>query len=301
MNSDGVVNITGWATESAPAINRNVMRAVDDADMQPDLFQPARRKSAYRPVITASENLKGVLDVDTVKGCELGMSAHPRGGCYGACYAAKTAALYKRDFRASVSRMPCRKAWREVWAKVKAFRASWYRIGTAGDPSHDWDTTLRVCELLASTGKQPVIITKHWLTLSDEQLERFKEVRAVLNTSVSALDSREELAHRLYQLGRISRHGMKSAARVVTCAFGNTEWGRERDIIQAELLKLSPIIDNPLRLSPKDQRVIDGHIVVSRVAGAVGGGKWVSLHSPDVYLGTCTRCPDQCGAEITHQ
>jgi hypothetical protein len=37
----------------------------------------------YRPFLTATENRKGVLDVDTVKGCQMGMHAYPRGGCYG--------------------------------------------------------------------------------------------------------------------------------------------------------------------------------------------------------------------------
>lgn len=39
----------------------------------------------YKPVLTATENLKGVLDVDTVKGCFSGMAAYPGTGCYGAC------------------------------------------------------------------------------------------------------------------------------------------------------------------------------------------------------------------------
>ena len=52
----------------------------------------------YSNVITASVNRKGVLDVDTVKGCALGMLAYPGGGCYGECYARKTATLYGFNF-----------------------------------------------------------------------------------------------------------------------------------------------------------------------------------------------------------
>jgi len=33
----------------------------------------------YLPILTAVENAKGVLDVDTVKGCTQGMNAHPDG------------------------------------------------------------------------------------------------------------------------------------------------------------------------------------------------------------------------------
>ena len=44
----------------------------------------------YRDVLTADVNDKGVLDIDTVKGCTAGMAARD-GGCYGACYAATIA------------------------------------------------------------------------------------------------------------------------------------------------------------------------------------------------------------------
>jgi hypothetical protein len=258
----------------------------------------AEKVLPYKPVLTASENLKGVLDVDTVKGCSSGMAAYPGTGCYGACYAATTAKQYGRDFTVAVSRKPASWSWREVWRTVRDFPANWYRIGTAGDPCHDWQNTVEVCEMLASTGKHPVIITKHWQTIDDTLLQRLLAVRAVINTSVSALDTPQELKHRLKQIERVRAAGLKSVARVVSCNFGATEWGRERAAVQHELLKLSPMIDNPLRIPATDQRVIDGHLVVSRIAAAVGGGKSVSLHKPDVYLGKCVGCEDQCGAHM---
>lgn len=252
----------------------------------------------YLPVLTAAPNRKGVLDVDTVKGCYHGMAAYPGTGCYGACYAATTAKLYGRDFSVSVSRTPAPWSWRQVWRQVRDFNADWYRVGTAGDPCHDWENTVEVCELLASTGKHPVIITKHWQTLDDQQLSRLRAVSAVINTSVSALDTSAELRHRLRQIERIKQAGIKSVARVVTCNFGDTDWARERSYVQDVLLRLSPSIDNPLRIPSNDQRVIDGHLVVDRIAWAVGGGKSISLHDPNVYLGTCAGCSDQCGAHM---
>ena len=74
--------------------------------MQEILFALGRDALPYKPVLTASENLKGVLDVDTVKGCYSGMRAYPVTGCYGACYAATTAKMYGRDFTIAVSRRP---------------------------------------------------------------------------------------------------------------------------------------------------------------------------------------------------
>jgi hypothetical protein len=58
----------------------------------------------YKPVLSAHVNRKGVLDIDTVKGCSLGMGSYPGGGCYGVCYANKVATLYGFNFNKSVSR-----------------------------------------------------------------------------------------------------------------------------------------------------------------------------------------------------
>lgn len=253
-------------------------------------------EAQYRPILTASENRKGVLDVDTVKGCSMGMANYPEGGCYGVCYAATTARQYQRDFSVSVSRRPGIKSFPGVWQKVRDNRANWYRIGTAGDPCHDWENTVSVCERLKTTGKHPVIITKHWIPIPDELMSVLRSVNAVVNTSVSALDTRDELKYRLSQFERVGLEGIKSVVRIVTCCFGETEWGRDRKEIQDQLLRLSPIIDNPLRVRPSDKRVTDGHLIVHIVPWAIGGGKSVSLHSRDVYLGVCSKCSDQCGA-----
>lgn len=48
-------------------------------------IEPKTESKQYLPLITAVENQKGVLDVDTVKGCASGMNAHPNGGCYDDC------------------------------------------------------------------------------------------------------------------------------------------------------------------------------------------------------------------------
>ena len=249
----------------------------------------------YLPILTAVENTKGVLDVDTVKGCTLGMRARPEVGCYGECYANKIARRYGIDFTVSVSRKltPWNRA--DVFCAVRDHRASWYRIGTTGEPCHDWDNTVEVCEALQGTGKTPVIITKHWIPLADDHIARFAKVGAVFNTSVSGLDSDAQIKHRVAQIARIAAVGMRSVARVVTCDFGTSEWARAAKAKQDYLLTLVPIIDNPLRAETSNPRVASGDIILTRRDDAVGGGKLVSLHDHSVYLGTCSECSDQCG------
>jgi len=252
---------------------------------------------AYLPILTAVENGKGVLDVDTVKGCTLGMQAYPEGGCYGECYAAKTAARYGIDFATSVTRQMNHRSWRDVFCIVRDHRATWYRIGTAGDPCHDWENTVRVCEALRGTGKVPVIITKHWIAASDDQLKRLSALAAVINTATSGMDSNPELYYLVGQIGRIQSFGIVSVCRVVTCEYGDTGWGRECREKQNYLLSLEPSIDNPLRASQLNQRVLSGDILLTKHQESRGGGKYLSLHNESVYLGTCETCPDQCGVQ----
>ncbi len=253
----------------------------------------------YLPVLTAVENEKGVLDVDTVKGCAIGMQSRPDGGCYGECYANKTAQRYGLDFNTSVSRKLMTHTKNEIFCTVRDYYASWYRIGTAGDPCHDWDNTLEVIKFLQPTGKTAVVITKHWLPLTDDHIARLKDVGAVVNTSTSGLDTDAQLAYRLEQIKRLENAGVRSINRVVTCQYGNTQWAQAAKAKQDILLTITPMIDNPLRAEKSNPRVVSGDIVLTRRDDAIGGGKLISLHRDDVYIGKCKNCPDQCGAQTT--
>lgn len=247
----------------------------------------------YAKRLTVDVNNKGVMDIDTVKGCSLGMKARPGTGCYGACYANKLASLYGYDFAVSVSRkiIPQEKAIIE--RKLRAHDANWFRIGTMGDPSHDWAGTVEVCEWLGKI-KTPVIITKHWVSATDEQLARLKMAGAVINTSISALDTQEELDWRLMQIHRISGRGLISVARIVSAKFGETPEGRRMSKIQESLFQLNNIIDNPIRLPKTHPQVISGDILVEK-RHDLNAEVTMSIANPSVFTGSCFDCPDQCG------
>ena len=250
----------------------------------------------YHRRLTATVNAKGVLDIDTVKGCALGMRAHPRNGCYGLCYACKIAVLYGIDFTKSVSRIPNNKDRRALEAMVANHWATWFRVGTAGDPCHDWNLTIDVCKWF-SRFKTPIIVTKHWITLTDEQIGWLAACQSIVNTSVSALDLPDERSYRLSQYKRLSEVGVRSVLRVVTCRFGENALGKERDTIQSDLLSQPHVIDNPLRIPESDPRVASGEILIDERVDSIGGSK-VSVFNPSVYLGNCQGCPDQCGATM---
>ena len=261
----------------------------------------------YKEKLTASINRKGVMDIDTVKGCTMGMKKYPDGGCYGLCYAYKIAKLYRYDFTKSVSRLISDKDIRQlqlfnglcldsskiVFNTVKRHKMSWFRIGVMGDPCHDWPLTVDLCEWLHGF-RIPVIVTKHWIKIHDDLLPKLRMAKVVFNTSISPLDSDEEIKHRLQQFNRLKAAGIRSVLRIVSCKFGNTATGTSLNEIQKELFCNSPIIDNPLRIPKTDKRVINGDILVKKHKD-LGGGSTISIFNPKTYIGTCDKCPDQCG------
>lgn len=260
----------------------------------------------YLPNLSASVNSKGVLDIDTVKGCTHGMADRP-GGCYGLCYAAKIAKARGFDFSKSISRHLPKSGQRvfdfmgtigdpKIWKLVESHHLEWFRIGTMGDPSHDWELTAQVCEWLCSL-KVPVIVTKHWKVAGDEILRRLYVAGVVFNTSISALDTDAQIKFRLAQFKRIEQAGMKSVLRIVSCRFGVTEWGAQREKVQSFLFSHRPHIDNPLRIPASDPRVVSGDIIAKKVKD-LDSAVSMSIQNDDVYVGHCNDCPDQCGVNL---
>ena len=250
----------------------------------------------YSNTLTADVNRKGVLDVDTVKGCSAGMSVRSDGGCYNTCYAAKIAAFRGLDFSESVARVVHGPAHaRRIEHAVRAAPHGFFRIGTMGDPSHAWAHTVNVVEWLASLAV-PVIVTKHWRVLTDGDVCRLVECGAVLNTSISALDTPAELAHRRRQIARYAAFGGVSVSRIVSCDF-NTEIpeGARLAAVQARLFADSDsVIDNPLRVSRTHELVSSG-IMRVQAAKDLTSVRTMSIANPGAYVGHCDDCTDLCG------
>ena len=61
------------------------------------------RLRQYKSELTIEINQKGVMDIDTVKGCPFGIANNPN-GCYSACYAKKIADFRGYDFSVGVTR-----------------------------------------------------------------------------------------------------------------------------------------------------------------------------------------------------
>ena len=249
----------------------------------------------YQNIMTADVNEKGVLDVDTVKGCTAGMNARPGTGCYGGCYAANIAKFRGIDFAQAVVRKVGGAAnARRIERAVAAAPEGFFRIGTMGDPCHAWEHTVSTVEWLAPLAV-PVVVTKHWMVATDEQLSRLVVCGTVLNTSVSALDTPAELAHRERQIARYAALGGVSVARIVSCDFNtDTTEGAAMAVVQARLFTLVPTLDNPLRV-PRTHPLVRRGIIRVRKVKDLASLRTISLVNPKTYLGHCAACPDKCG------
>lgn len=253
------------------------------------------RVRRYGSVLTADVNQKGVLDVDTVKGCTAGMNARPGTGCYGGCYAANIAKFRGIDFaQAVVRRVDSAAGAREIERAVAAAPEGFFRIGTMGDPCHAWEHTVNTVEWLAPLAV-PVIITKHWMVATDTQLSRLVACGTVLNTSVSALDTPAELRHRERQIARYADLGGVSVARIVSCDFNtDNDEGRARAAVQARLFTLTPTLDNPLRV-PRTHDLVKRGVIRVRKVKDLATLRTISVVNPETYVGHCSACPDKCG------
>ncbi len=172
----------------------------------------------YSNKISLVRNGRGVYCIDTTMGCASGLYAN-EDGCYNDCYAARTAKRYGYDFSKTILRdFESVAHYKEVLKQISKVKMPFIRIGSSGDPSENWEHTIKILNLLRNCNKEIVIITRHWIELSDEQLLVLSKMNICINTSVSALDSQQMINNSLRQYERIKPF-CKSILRVVSCKF----------------------------------------------------------------------------------
>lgn len=235
--------------------------------------------------------------MDTVKGCELGIKNNPN-GCWGLCYAKKIADRYGLDFSKSVTRYITNPLhFKRVENEIKKKEVLFVRIGTMGDPCHNWKFTVNRCQVVSKYKKPIVIITKHWIPLTDEEMKHLGEYKVIINTSISPLDTAEQVKYRLEQYNRYKKFG-KSILRIVSCEFNLTNpIGKDLNKLQQSLFKNENIIDNPLRCPSSYTMVKSGIIKVKKVKD-INSEVYMSKFNPNTYVGICKDCPELCGIKL---
>lgn len=264
---------------------------------------------SYKKEITLNKNSRGCFILDTIKGCQTCLKNNEN-GCYGECYAKNIADRYGFDFSRSTKRdfksydrqlmffdFKDESHLSSVIKKIKKSEALFIRIGEMGDPSEDWDHTIKICEQISCAGKPIVIVTKHWNILSDEFLKKIKKMNICINTSISALDTEEQFSHRISQFYRLKPF-CKSVLRVVSCDFNKeNEEGLSRSILQDELFSHVPNIDTIFRCKKTNPLVLNDVIKIKKIK-FLSSFVYASVFNKKTYFGLCNECPDMCGINL---
>lgn len=252
----------------------------------------------YGNKISFSRNSRGVYILDTSIGCGSGMAEQP-GGCYGDCYAAKSAKLYGYDFTKTVLRnFISEKHKRDTVIQLSKIKMPFIRIGGSGDPSENWEHCINILKVISRCNKEIIIITRHWTLLTDEQLKYLSTVNICINTSVSALDTIQVRRRSIEQYERIKPF-CKSVLRIVSCDFNTgNPIGKYLSNVQSELFLNDGLLDTVFRPS------VSNHWVTSGIVNAkkeVFNGKPVlaSKMNKKTYMGKCGVCKEMCGVNIS--
>lgn len=261
----------------------------------------------YKSIISLSKNERGIWDLDTIKGCKSGLLENPK-GCYNDCYAFKTAKRYGIDFSQSIERHFENETHRNLIVKqIEKIDMPFIRIGCSGDASENWEHTINIIKQIKensqlslfdiSSKKQIVIITRHWNTLTDEQLIELSKYNICINTSVSALDNEHLISKSINEYIRLKPY-CKSILRVVSCDFNElNSIGKQKAEIQRKLFKNENVIDTVFRPSSKNEFVVNEIINVKKM-GFMKSKALVSKFNKKTYLGKCNTCLEMCGLTI---
>ncbi len=246
----------------------------------------------YTTKISLVRNGRGVYVIDTTMGCKSGMAANPD-GCYNDCYAARTAKRYGHDFTKTVLRdFESEAHKRKILQEITRIKMPFIRIGASGDPSENWQHTIKILKTLSKCNTEIIIITRHWNLLTDEQLEYFSNLNLCINTSVSALDNEEMLNRSLEQYERIKSY-CKSVLRIVSCDFKDEELAE----VQRKLFKNESTIDTVFRPSKKNPFILNG-IINAKEEVFNGKKQLASKFNRKTYMGKCSTCKEMCGVNV---
>ncbi len=251
----------------------------------------------YTTKISLVRNGRGVYCIDTTMGCASGMAENKR-GCYGDCYAARTAKRYGHDFAKTVLRdFESEAHKRKILQEITRIKMPFIRIGASGDPSENWEHTIKILKTLSKCNTEIIIITRHWTLLTDEQLQYFSKLNICINTSVSALDDSVMRERSMMQYYRIKSF-CKSVLRIISCDFNlKNYYGKKMAEIQHDLFKNESTIDTVFRPSKSNYFLVNG-IINAKEEVFNGKKQLASKFNRKTYMGKCSNCKEMCGVNV---
>lgn len=248
----------------------------------------------YNDIITLSKNGRGIWDMDVCKGCNTGMKESGN-GCYNDCYAARSAKARGYDFTKTILRdFESLRHQRLIIKQINSADMPFIRIGCSGDPSECWEHCFNILDKVKRCNKEIVIITKHWQPIKDEFLSILHKLKICINTSISALDTQEQISFRLNEYNRLKPF-CKSMLRIVSCDFNkNNEEGLYKSLIQEELFRNENTIDTVFRPSKNNPFVLNS-VINTSIGKFINGKQLMSKFNRKTYIGNCHSCIEKCG------
>jgi len=250
---------------------------------------------SYSKKITLTENGRGIWTLDPIMGCNSGLQIDKK-GCFSDCYAARNARIYGYDFTENVLRdFESEKHRQSIIRKINRLDFPFIRMGNSGDPSENWDHTIKILESLKEVNKEFVIITKHWNKLTLDQLKRLSKLNLCINTSVSAID--ENLHENIDQYNILNNY-CKSVLRVVSFDFNTkNKKGLHYSLLQDWIFNTYDVLDTVFRCSKSNPMYKEGIINIKETK-FLGDKCYVSKHNPKTYFGKCNNCIEKCGLHM---
>ena len=254
----------------------------------------------YSDKIALIKNSRGIYSLDTSIGCTSGME-NEKVGCYNDCYAAKSAKLYGYDFSKTVLRnFKSKRHELEILIQISKIPLDFVRIGTSGDPSENWEHTIKILKVISKVDKEIVIITKHWTNLNIEQLQFLTTINVCINTSVSALDKKELIKNAIEQYKLIKKY-CRSVLRIVSADFNlANETGLKLSKIQDYLFKNEDTLDTVLRVN-KNNKLVQSGIINVKESKFLGKKATISKFNKKTYFGKCSSCIEMCGVKMKNE
>ena len=252
----------------------------------------------YSNKIALIKNSRGIYSLDTTIGCKSGME-YQIGGCYGDCYAAKSAKRYGYNFNNTILRnFIDNNHKKNIITKINNIDLDFIRIGCSGDPSENWDHTINIIKNIDKINKEIVIITRHWTLLKDEYLDYFSKINICINTSISALDDDYLINKSLSQYNRLKPY-CKSILRIISCDFNNNnDIGKKLSLIQNDLFKNDLILDTVFRPTKNNYFVKNNIINISKGKFLNNENTIISKFKKNTYTGSCSKCHQMCGINM---
>ena len=250
---------------------------------------------SYSNTITLTENGRGIWTIDPIMGCNSGVKKDKK-GCFSDCYAARNARIYGYDFSQNVLRnFKDEKHLNSIIRKINRLEFPFVRMGNSGDPSEDWEHTIKILELLKDTNKEFVIITKHWSKLNRKQLERIKVLNVCINTSISAIDDN---LHENIEQYEILKGFCRSILRCVSFNFNvKNKKGSHFGLLQSWIFNTHDVLDTVFRCSKSNYLYKEGIINIKETK-FLGKKCYVSKYNPKTYFGNCDNCIEKCGINM---